>query len=344
MIIFSFIFLGLVSYFSVSSTVLNSQFISRKLSEYKIYESISNTLIPEIINLTTEEIGKDQQDPMTSQALKALSINFQQNINTQWIKDTINNSYKQITDFLKRKNTNQNMEIDTKPIAEAFSVDNISTTMLSDDFIKEQFLNTKKCDHQVTTNCLPADTTLDEFKNQLTKELDTLNQISPVDSNEDQILIPEKINLYELFNIQDATTNIIKNNLLDMGVKFLQVINNIAYLSILLLALIVFIIIAMFYKEKSIWMNIFGISFIVISIVMILLSSTGIIAPIILNQLGTTDKITITNFFYILIPFFGSIISAINLKIFITAIILLIIAIILLVTSKKYKHITRRDK
>lgn len=100
----------------------------------------------------------------------------------------------------------------------------------------------------------------------------------------------------------------------------------------------------MFYKEKSIWMNIFGISFIVISIVMILLSSTGIIAPIILNQLGTTDKITITNFFYILIPFFGSIISAINLKIFITAIILLIIAIILLVTSKKYKHITRRDK
>lgn len=339
LIIFVPLFILLTLYFSASNTMLNAKLITQKLAENNVYSVITEEVLPQFVTSLSAQEDMEELDQTSKQALEAMSKNLQSSIDANWLKTEFEKLYQEISDYLKGVKDTKQIVIDLSSISESLSTSSLSEAMLTDDFLKSQYESMPVCTSEVTESCRQKDLTFEQFKKMTEDEMVKIEEESSTKEDQTETkIIPQSIDIYESFTIKDKFSPSFGQNMLDKGKYILKTINTTSYVLIAILVVIIVIIILMFYKEPSQIMKILGVGFLVTAILILLFSALGLFAPPIINGLIQAEQADLANVGLAVVPFIGSIIGAITLKIVIVGSLLLIISIVLLIFSKKYKN------
>ncbi len=320
-------------YFSISSTLLNTKLVADKFNDSGIYKTITEQIVPQIGTLLVSGNSTQSQDQLSDQAINAMSENLNKNISAEWLKSQFEKTYQGIANYLDGKDSSKEIIIDLSPISNSLSIPNLSKDMLTDDFVKSQYESASVCSQNTTSNCISDSLTYEEFKTKLENELEKINSADK--TQEPKSIIPEEINLYETFNIDDQTSSNFGQNMLDIIKNIVKNINYTGYILICILIAITIAIILMFSKNLYFTTKSLGTTFLITSIIIILLSLAGYFVGPIINILMPLEATGFAGIGLIITPLISSIVSVITTRIIIVGIILFILSVILLVYSKK---------
>jgi len=306
--------------FCITQTFINETNIPQLIKKNDTYSIVLNKIAPTKIN----EMYLNKLNSYDKTYYEIISNYLFSKLHNYELENSFSNSYKKIVLFLQNKENKNNIFIDISFIPKILNIDDIKLLLLKKENLNKLYNSLEICKENNKVNCKDQNLTFDEYSIYVENELN---------SNNTTINIPNNINLYENINQ--------KNNLFEEFKQNYQFTQKIQFIILILEIIFILIIIFINYSFVYSYLKLLSIMFLTPTIFLLFfslityLNINMITNTIIINILKIEPKNVEMDIIKInLIDIINFIIQKISLISFS----FLIIGLILLIISKKYKN------
>lgn len=329
------IYVFLVLYFAFDNTIVNSKNISNILTKNQTYQTVTSQVMPNYLNNLFAN-STSNNSVYQNEYMQIIKDKISSGIKPEWLKSQTESLLKNFVDYLKSSNKNSNLNIDLTPIASLFTVQSIGNMMSSTENLQKLYNSMPVCQNNLPAeNCRPSDLGFDAFS---ANYKESQNQI-PTDTNQNILLIPEKLNVYEMLN-KNTPGYINPLDTIKNSYKYSQNI----FITVLIVAILIIVLIFLiFLRDRKRMLKFIGIALIIPSAIIFISSLIGYLGSksvlsINLNQILSSFKLTINpkESLDLVVNISNDIFKEIFLRNIIISLIFIVLSIILLILSKKY--------